>query len=117
MSHARDLARIRDLSQLVLDHRLTLLRETAGRRDQTRMQIAALGQAAEPVDLPAVAGSQVALRYELWADARRSELNTVLARQTAQWLEARQEAQTAFGRAEALRLLGQRLAGKGSGTV
>lgn len=117
MNHNKDIARIRDLSQMVLDHRLTVLRETAGRREQTRMQIAALGQAAEPVDLPAVAGSQVALRYQLWADARRSELNTVLARQTAHWLEARQEAQTAFGRAEALRLLAQRLAGRGRGTV
>ena len=103
MSRAKELAQLGGLARLVLDHRLALLREAADRRDQSRQQIAALDQSVEPADLPPVAAEQVALRYQLWADARRTELNTVLARQTADWLEARQNAQTAFGRAEALR--------------
>jgi len=112
MSRAKDIARLQDLSRLMLDLRLTRLREAADQRARSRMQIAALAQVAETTDLPPVAASQVALRYQLWADARRSELNTVLARQTVEWLEARQEAQLAFGRAEALRGVAGRLGGK-----
>jgi hypothetical protein len=103
MSRAKDLAKLGGLARLVLDHRLALLREAADRRDQSRQQIAALDQGAEPTDLPPLAAGQVGILYQSWADARRSELNMLLARQTADWLEARQNAQTAFGRAEALR--------------
>jgi hypothetical protein len=94
---------------LLLDHRLSGLRAAADRREKSRMQIAALDMAAEPADLPTVAAGQVALRYQLWADVRRSELNTVLARQTAEWLTARDEARQAFGRAEALQAIILRL--------
>ncbi len=113
MSRAKDLARLDGLARLVLDHRLSLLRDAADRRAQSRRQIEALDRAAEPVDLPPVAAGQVALRYQLWADARRADLNTLLARQTADWLEARRDAQAAFGRAEALRGVAGRLARDG----
>jgi hypothetical protein len=74
------------------------------------MQIAALDQTAEPVDLPPVAAGLIGLRYQLWADRRRSDLNTVLSRQTADWLNAQQDARLAFGRFEALREVSRRLA-------
>jgi hypothetical protein len=46
--------------------------------------------------------------YERWAEARRAEINLTLARQTAEWIEARDAARQAFGRADALRRLSDR---------
>ncbi len=113
MSRAKDLAKLDGLSQLVLDDRLSRLRAAAAQVEKSRMQIAALDRSAEPDDLPPVAASQVMLRYQLWADGRRSELNAVLARQTVNWLEARQNAREAFGRLQALRGIAGRLAERG----
>lgn len=110
MSRAQDLAMLGQLARLVLDHRLSLLRQAADRRERSRQQIADLDRMAGPADLPTVTAGQVALRYQLWADARRTELNTQLARQTVDLLGARQDAETAFGRAEALRGIAGRLA-------
>jgi hypothetical protein len=109
MTRKADIAKLEGLAQLLLDHRLSRLRDAAARREQSRMQIAALAEAAEPADLPPVAAEQVQLRYQLWADARRSELNAVLARQTVEWMAARDEARHAFGRTEALRGIAGRL--------
>jgi hypothetical protein len=105
-----EIAALHGLVQLVLDHQLSVLRAAADRREQSRMQIAALDKASEPSDLPPVAAAQVALRYQLWADVRRSDLNTVLARQTAEWMSAQDDARLAFGRAEALRGIAARIA-------
>ena len=113
MSRAREFARLEGLSRLMLDDRLSRLRAAAALVETSRMQIAALDHCAEPVDLPPVAASQISLRYQLWADVRRSELNVVLARQTVTWLDARQEARHAFGRLEALQGVVGRLAKKG----
>jgi hypothetical protein len=51
----------------------------------------------------------VGLAYDRWADVRRSELNLVIARQTAEWIETRVEAGTALGRLQALQGLEKRL--------
>lgn len=110
MTRPTDIAALQRLAGLLLDHRLSQLRQAADRREQSRMQIAALDKGAEPADLPPVAAGQVALRYQLWADVRRSELNTLLARQTVDWIAAREDAQHAFGRAEALRGVAARIA-------
>jgi hypothetical protein len=112
VTRAKDLAALQGLARLLLDHRLSALRAAAERREQSRMQIAALDVTAVPSDLPPVAAGQVALRYQLWADVRRSELNTVLARQTAEWMSAQDDARLAFGRAEALRGIAARLAAR-----
>ena len=109
MRRDKDLSSLQELARLMLDHRLTQLREAAARREQSRMQISALDRSAEPTDLPPTSAERVALRYQLWADGRRTELTSVLARQTADWLDARQDATMAFGRAEALRGLAPRL--------
>lgn len=110
MTRATDLAVLQGLARLVLDHRLSVLRAASDRREASRRQIAELDTDAEPIDLPTVPARQVALRYQLWADVRRSELNTVLARQTAEWMAAQEDARLAFGRAEALRGIAARLA-------
>jgi hypothetical protein len=112
MSRRSDIAGLEGLARLLLDHRLSRLREAAARREQSRMQIEAVDRAAAPAELPPVAAGQVQLRYQLWADVRRSELNALLARQTVEWMAARDEARSAFGRTEALRGIVDRMAGK-----
>jgi hypothetical protein len=72
------------------------------------MQLSAINQTEKPIDLEPIVAAQIGLEYERWADARRAELNLVIARQTAAWLEARGEAQAAFGRVQALRALASR---------
>jgi hypothetical protein len=108
MTSPRELTALQGLARLLLDQRLSQLRLAADRRDQSRMQIAALETASHLTDL-GFAAEQVAMRYQLWADVRRAELNTVLARQTAEWMAAREDARHAFGRAEALRGIAARL--------
>ena len=79
------------------------LQDAAEKRAQSLQQIAALDRPEAAANLPPVAASLVALRYQAWADLRRRELNLVLARQTAEWIAAQEAARTAFGKAEALR--------------
>ncbi len=109
MSKGTDIARLADLTQLVLDHRLGKLRSAVAELERSRMQIAALDQPSAAQDLDAVTAEKVTLTYGRWADQRRAELNLVIARQTADWIEARSEAQTAFGRVQALQGLATRL--------
>jgi hypothetical protein len=109
MSRAKDLSQLADLAQLMLDHRLGTLKASSDRLEQSRMQLSALNQTAEPVDLDPVTAVKVGLDYERWADVRRAELNLVIARQTAAWLEARGDAQTAFGRVQALRSVAEKI--------
>jgi hypothetical protein len=109
MSQFRDMARLTELSQLMLDHRLGLLRASAEQLDQSRMQMSAINQTTPEPNLDPVTAAQVSLGYERWADVRRAELNLVIARQTAAWLEARHEAQRTLGRVQALEALAARL--------
>lgn len=105
MTRAGDIARLADLAQVVLDHRLVRLRSTAARLEQSQLQLLAINDAAPAADLEPIVSSRVGLGYERWADIRRAELNLVIARQTADWLDACAEAQTAFGRVQALQSL------------
>lgn len=109
MTKSSDMVRMAELAQLVLDHRLGRLRSAAAELERSRQQIAALDLSATPPDLEPVTTEKVALAYNRWADQRRSELNLVIARQTVDWMEARGEAQTAFGRVQALQGLATRL--------
>jgi len=112
MSRSKDFDRLADVAQLMLDTRLAQLREVSAQLDGSRKQLAALNAAARPSDLPLVAAEKVGLVYDRWADVRRSELNLVVARQTAEWIETRAEAGTAFGRLQSLKGLEDRLKGK-----
>lgn len=112
MSKASDLARLAEVAQLMLDNRLGKLRSAATDLERSRGQLAALDQAAKPADLEPVTAEKVSLTYDRWADQRRSELNLVIARQTAEWMESQSEARTAFGRVRALQGLAARLKGK-----
>lgn len=108
MTKDRDITRLADLAQMVLDHRLFQVRTSAALLDQSRAQLSALNQPPHSVDLEPIVSSRVGLGYERWADVRRAELNLVIARQTADWLEACETARTAFGRLQALQSLSGR---------
>lgn len=109
MSQAKDLKRLSDVAQLLFDSRLDQLHRAARELERSRMQLAAISQVDRSADLDPVTAGKVGLSYDRWADQRRSELNLVIARQTVDWMEARGEAQTAFGRVQALQGLATRL--------
>ena len=110
MTKAKDLGRLAEVAQLMLDHRLGQLHSAAAELERSRAQLAAINRAARPAeDLAPVLAGKVALTYDRWAEARRSELNLVIARQTAGWMDAQSAAQGAFGRVQALQGLAERL--------
>lgn len=111
MTKAGELKKLGALAQLTLDHRLGRMRASSGLLELSKAQLAAITAAPAPqTDLPPVIGAKAEFTYQRWADLRRSELNLVIARQTADWLTARDEARLAFGRLSALQGLAARLA-------
>jgi hypothetical protein len=112
MTRQDETARILALADMMLAHRIGQMRRAADQLDRSRAHIAAIDKAAEPAGLPDVVADLVACDYRRWADARKTELNTVLARQTVEVLRARAAAETAFGRVQALRGIASRLHGK-----
>jgi hypothetical protein len=107
-----ELARLAELAGVLLDHRLAGLRQAAEAKAQTERALEGLAAAAKPQPdgLEGAAAALATLAYGRWADVRRAEINLVLARQTHQWLQAREAAQEAFGKSEALKKLGEKLA-------
>jgi hypothetical protein len=112
MTRAKDLEKLGALADLMLEHRLGQMRQASARLDRSRAQMTAIDKAAEPADLPEVVAGLVACDYRRWADARKAELNTVIARQTADAMAARAEAEMAFGRVHALRRIAAKHLGK-----
>ena len=108
MSRKDQLVRLRQISGLILDLRLSELHTAARARAQSLDRLAGLA-VPQASDLPPIAAAQAGLRYQRWADARRAEINIQLARQTADWLEAQATARRAFGQSQALESVQQRL--------
>ncbi|MEO8240680.1 MAG: hypothetical protein ABI832_00135 [bacterium] len=98
MSEREKLAQLRRVSQLKLDIGLLALEKAAHARQVSLDHLAILNRPLPPTDLDPVIAGEVTLRYQNWADQRRSAINLDLARQTAIWVEARQDAAQAFGR-------------------
>ena len=100
----RQMASLSKLTGLALDLRLASLRKISTARDATRMALAALNAPRpEPegdIALSAVARSN--LLYDQWAERQRRQLTIKLARQTAEWMDERAVAATAFGRNQVL---------------
>lgn len=106
----KDLRRLGELTDLILDQRLAVLRKAAEAKAQSEAALAALARPMHRDEgLVGASSAIAALAYERWADARRAEINQQLAWQTHVWMEARDAAQIAFGKAEALRRLQDRL--------
>lgn len=112
MTSRKDLQSLATLSQLVLDQRLSALRQTAERLERSKAQLSAINAAGAPADLPPVQAGLVDLAYQRWADIRRAELNLAIAQQTISWIDAKSEAATAFGRVQALQGAAKRLDGR-----
>ena len=106
---ARQINRLRTLSDLLLDARLSDLQAAAAARAASLERLADLDRPAMATDLPDLAAAEVGLRYQRWADQRRADINLTLARQTATWMDARQEAALAFGKSQALDGLSKKL--------
>ena len=98
MTQRDKIAQLRDVSRLILDVRLMKLEQASQARQESLDHLSALNRPSPPTDLNPVTAGEVAMRYQLWADQRRSAINLILARQTAAWSEARKEAAEAFGR-------------------
>lgn len=98
MSDREKLGQLRQVSQLMLDIRLLALERAAQARQASLDHLADLNRPIPPTDLNPIVAGEVAMRYQNWADQRRSDINLTLARQTAEWVEARQNAAQAFGR-------------------
>ena len=108
MSDREKLAQLRQISQLTLDMRLFALEQAARARQASLDHLAELAKPHGPHDLNEVIAGEVAMRYQNWADHRRADINLTLARQTSDWVEARQEAALAFGRNAVILKLNER---------
>lgn len=101
MTQKEDLAKMRLISDLMLEARLARLTAAAHAKQQSEDQLAGLAKTCGLTDgIQPVAAQLAALNYQRWAESRRAEINLVLARQTAEWIEARDAARATFGRAE-----------------
>lgn len=109
MTKAKDLARLSQIAQLILDVKLGDLRAAAAKRQHSLDLLSSLNQNPAETDLPLITAQQAQLRYQHWADVRRAEINIVLARQTAEMHVARDAAGQAFGKDQALRAVQARL--------
>ena len=98
MTEQEKLSQLRQVSQLMLDIRLMKLERASQARQESLDHLADLNRPSPPTNLNPVTAGEVAMRYQLWADQRRSAINLVLARQTVEWSEARKDASEAFGR-------------------
>ena len=98
MTEQEKLGQLRQNSQLRLDQRLMTLERAAQARQDSLDHLAELNRPAPVTNLNPVIAGEIGMRYQLWADQRRSAINLVLARQTVEWAEARKEAAEAFGR-------------------
>lgn len=109
---AREIKQLTGIAELMLDHRLDQLRRAAAAKAQSEAALAGLAAhvSPSPDGLEGASAALAGLAYQRWADARRTEINQVLAQQTHHWLEARSAAQTAFGKADALRRLAEKTA-------
>ncbi|QCO55697.1 hypothetical protein EOK75_08055 [Pseudorhodobacter turbinis] len=108
MSDLKRLAKLKALSDMIVDQHLGKLQACAAARTVSQQRLEGLRVTEKP-EMEPIAQAQTMLRYEQWADARRAEINITLARQTAEWMEARKEAQLAFGRAQVLGRLQHKL--------
>ncbi len=100
---------LKRLSGLIMDLHLAELRRAEAERQTLRDRIATLSEPpAVPVDLPPQVGAEVAMRYNLWAELRRHEVEAALATKAQECETLRARARISVGRDGAV----ARLSGK-----
>lgn len=109
MSEKEKLGRLTEISQLLFDQKMMVLERAARARQASLDHLAELDRPMQAADLPMIQAQEISLRHALWADHKRREINVMLARQTAEWIEAREEAARAFGRNQVLNRLKDQL--------
>ncbi len=107
MTQGRDLAALGRIANLLRDLRLSDLSQARAARQASLDRLADL-EPLPALDLDPAAEAQIALRYQIWADQRRAEIEPVLASQTVRVAETTRQAREAVGKAEVLRKLAQR---------
>ena len=98
MTRREKLGQLQLIAQVILDVKLLALDKAAKARQASLDHLAALNRPSPPTDLGPIVAGEVEMRYQNWADQRRSAINLDLARQTADWAEAKRDAALAFGR-------------------
>ncbi len=91
------LAQIHKLTRMAEDAELARVREAAAARNVTLAALARL-DAGGLVDPRDVAAQCARARHAIWQERQRRLLNMRLARETATWLELREDAARAVGR-------------------
>lgn len=107
MKDTERLHRLGQISALLRERKLHSLQCAAQARQVSLNRLATLDAPMPAPDLPSIAAEEVALRYAVWVDQRRREINLTLARQTAEWHLAQQEAAEAFGRDQVVQSLAE----------
>lgn len=105
MSDLARLRALRQISELIRERDISGLSKAQAQKSKTEALLRALDHGQGPTNLGTAAEGQVVERFGLWTANRRIMLNQQLARDTAAWMEARDAAQKAFGRAEVLQNL------------
>ena len=105
MKDAERLRRLGQITVLLREKSSQKLHAAAQARQESLHSLAAIDAPTPAPDLAAIAAEKVALRYAVWVDQRRSKINRDLARQTADWHHALQEAAQAFGRDQVVQSL------------
>lgn len=108
MNRKTQTTQLHEMAKLVLDVRLGAVRAAAKACEISLQRLADLEVPGESVT-DSVQEALRMQRYQQWADLRRAEINRGLARQTAEWLEAKDSARVAFGRAESVAMLRAKL--------
>lgn len=106
----QELHQLTEIARLMLDQKLDVLRRAAEAKSRSEAALAGLAfhPSTETTGFEGASSVLVGLTYQRWADARRAEINLVLARQTHEWLEAQGDAKAAFGKADVLRQIAQK---------
>ena len=113
MNAPKHLTRLQSLAQMILEAQLAELRKVARARSETLAHLSDLkSPEVQMDDQMGVAEVRATLAYQLWADKRRAELNVTLAQQTATWMDRRDAARYAFGKADVLAALAQQASAK-----
>lgn len=107
MKKNEKIAALAHLAEIMKQSELGQLSRVAAARAETQAQLRILGDSRLIFPDDATTAI-VAEHHELWCVQRRATLNQQLARQTAEFMDARQQATEAFGRSMVL----SRLAGK-----
>ena len=103
MTKQDQMQRLQQVAGLLFDSKLVDLKAAARAMQETKDHLVDLiALPVQACELPATTMAVTGLRYDRWADVRRAELNLTLARQTAEWLDARDAARLAFGKTQAL---------------